>query len=49
MQLQTILTYTLMSIVLLCLVQGTEAHSREEEYLQSMQRLEDEFGDLALD
>ena len=49
MQLQTILTYTLIALVLLCMVQGTEAHSKEEEYLASFKKLEDEFGDIALE
>lgn len=45
MQLQTILTYTLISIVLLCMVQGTEAHSNENDYLNSLKQLETEFDD----
>lgn len=46
MQLQTMLTMCLMSVILLCLIQGTEAHSKEEDYLSSLGSLEEEFGEL---
>lgn len=45
MQLQTVLTWMLISIVLLIMVQGTEAYSSEDEYLSSLKDLESEFED----
>eukprot|EP00512_Aurantiochytrium_limacinum_P007693 CAMPEP_0171532880 /NCGR_PEP_ID=MMETSP0959-20130129/15227_1 /TAXON_ID=87120 /ORGANISM="Aurantiochytrium limacinum, Strain ATCCMYA-1381" /LENGTH=50 /DNA_ID=CAMNT_0012077529 /DNA_START=67 /DNA_END=219 /DNA_ORIENTATION=- len=43
MNLQQVLTYTLISLLLLTLFRETEGHATEEEYLATVKDIEKEF------